>query len=583
MDIKTQIEPIELIKQTNKDYDIIKLSPLQTYEIDIIDPIVPPTSGLRMEIYEKRNNLFLMTAEKQYRFLRVFKAISIIAKKELNKSNPNVLIVSDDRPSASHLLEYCAKIFAYDGYKLFFQTPLDIEAKKNAQNDPYYSRMSTPYASGSIVLVNDLDVIIQITASHNALDWNGIKFYIGLPIPISGPVMKAVSKVAIELTEISLNHTIHPQRIDADGKNNDYIIQLLQKIIDVSVLKSKKVLFWPHLGNAPELQDLFKRLGVDLVVVNQQMDPPDPTKKPDEKYIHQMMKDNGINIAILVDADRDRVVFVLKNKKTEQYITLSPNELYTAMHNLLAIKLGQKIINVRTVPSDPRSDGNAIVNFITGVGYKHLGMVLYSAINQEIDPQKFDSGIFYVPEGHAYKKVSSPAEIRKIILEKCGNHSNLIMVLWEESGGHTFDLLEISDHKVRATLPVIGDKYPAPAIIILSALIEMGYDLANSVDRSIIGTRTTLKADDAKKMKIVNYFAGLKGQRIEIGDYSYNIDNFEQVDGKVDIILLKSATTEIYFRPSGTGPEVRIYVFGPDSSAQKELEMALAKIDELFP
>ncbi len=88
---------------------------------------------------------------------------------------------------------------------------------------------------------------------------------------------------------------------------------------------------------------------------------------------------------------------------------------------------------------------------------------------------------------------------------------------------------------------------------------------------------------DAKKLEIVNYFAELKGTTFEAGNYVYKIGNFEQVDNLVDIILFKSETTEIYFRPSGTGPEVRIYVFGPASTAQDELETVAAKINEMFP
>jgi phosphomannomutase len=157
------------------------------------------------------------------------------------------------------------------------------------------------------------------------------------------------------------------------------------------------------------------------------------------------------------------------------------------------------------------------------------------------------------------------------------------MVLWEESGGHTFNIIDINDGKITAPLPVIGDKYPAPAILILCTLIESGYDLTESVDRTLLGTRSTIEANDTKKLEIVNYFAQIKGENFDTGNYSYTIGNFEQVDNLVDIIMLKSNTTEIYFRPSGTGPEVRVYVFGPASTAQDELDCVMVKINEMFP
>jgi len=50
------------------------------------------------------------------------------------------------------------------------------------------------------------------------------------------------------------------------------------------------------------------------------------------------------------------------------------------------------------------------------------------------------------------------------------------MVLWEESGGHTFSILDIiadgSDIKATSQFPLIGDKYPAVAILVLCALLK---------------------------------------------------------------------------------------------------------------
>ena len=163
------------------------------------------------------------------------------------------------------------------------------------------------------------------------------------------------------------------------------------------------------------------------------------------------------------------------------------------MHNLLAKEFGKKIVNVQTIPSDPRGDNSAMVSIFAGVGYKHLGMVLYAALDQEIDPQKFSSGIFYAQDQGEYRKLTSPEEIKAFITDKCPDGDNLVMVLWEESGGHTFNILDASAGTIIfSVLPVIGDKYPVPAILTLCALIESGYDLTDSIDKNILGTRTIL-------------------------------------------------------------------------------------------
>jgi len=103
-------------------YDTIILPSLTQEQQEVINPIVPPTSGIRMKILDDpHDDQYEMPAWRQYMFFRVFKAVSQVAKKELNKTQPGLLLVSDDRATANYLLEYCAKIFAFDGYKIHFQ------------------------------------------------------------------------------------------------------------------------------------------------------------------------------------------------------------------------------------------------------------------------------------------------------------------------------------------------------------------------------------------------------------------------------------------------------------------------------
>ena len=245
MKIQTEIEPIQTIFINNAEF--IELPALSAHQKEIINPIVPPTSGIRMEIYEKRGDLYYMPAEAQYMFFRVFKAVNEIAKMEIKKDRPTVLLVSDDRPSASRLTEFCSKIFAYDNWNIYYQVAVDKVAKQKAAKDPYYSRMGTPYSSSSLALIPDIDLVVCLTASHNDLVWNGVKIYIELAVPISGRVMEAISKRALQYTQIPLATKFTPQYIDADSKNNDYIIDLVKRLIDVSVLKGKKIILWPYL------------------------------------------------------------------------------------------------------------------------------------------------------------------------------------------------------------------------------------------------------------------------------------------------------------------------------------------------
>jgi phosphomannomutase len=80
----------------------------------------------------------------------------------------------------------------------------------------------------------------------------------------------------------------------------------------------------------------------------------------------------------------------------------------------------------------------------------------------------------------------------------------------------------------------------------------------------------------------MTHFRDMAGQSITVGDYTSEIGTFEQTDGHVDIILLRSSDTEIFFRPSGTGPDVRIYVFGPASTYKEQLALVQHWIEGIF-
>ena len=213
-------------------------------------------------------------------------------------------------------------------------------------------------------------------------------------------------------------------------------------------------------------------------------------------------------------------------------------------------------------------------------------MILYSALGKEIDEDKFQSSILYVETSSGYKKIKKPQDVRNIIQKSNIKGNNILLVMWEESGGHTINILEIEKKNdqiyIKSKLLPIGDKYPAEAILIISTLITMGYDLLNYLDKDIIGIRTMISADDKKKIKIVNNFAEMNGNYFAIKNNEYKIGSFEQVNGKISIIHLWNEKSNIYFRPSGTGPGVRIYYFGPKKNSESNLEDIKQKLEQMF-
>ena len=163
-----------------------------------------------------------------------------------------------------------------------------------------------------------------------------------------------------------------------------------------------------------------------------------------------VMETEGSDLAILLDADRDRIaLYVKQNGEYNFYI---PNEIYSALHNILANDYQKKIINVRTIPSDLRGDESSFLNVLTGVGYKHLGIILYFLFDIEVDQSKVDTAILYI-EGESKKliKINEPIPLKENIQDLMKKNQlddqQFLIVMWEESGGHTLNTLNISKVK----------------------------------------------------------------------------------------------------------------------------------------
>ncbi len=568
--IKYEVEDIQLDEGQNGT-KTLKLPKLTDEELKIVDPIVAPTSGLRIQIYDMlEDDHYFLTKRKLFLFLRVAKAISEKFKETKNNQNLKILIVTDNRPSKDILLNYFSQIFAYDGYDIYYQEDIAGESK-----------VSSPYGAASVALYDDIDLVIVLTASHNHLSWNGIKFYIEYPMPMSGDTFKEISKKALNYTEISLKTDFKPILIDAVKKNNDYVIELLSKVIDIKNIKNKNIIIWPYLGKAKGIVDLFKYYGANITLIEEELNPPNPLKNIHEEKLQDIMAQADSNIALLLDADRDRIVLYVK--QNGHYYTYIPNEIYSAMHNILAKEFQKKIINVRTIPSDLRGDDTSFMNILTGVGYKHLGVIMYFLLGIEVDKSKINTAILYMEdENKKLVKINAPqplkTQIIKLMEKENIEEESFLMVYWEESGGHTLNILNVKKNKVSqeyefsTNFAIIADKYPVPALVLITELICRGYVISKSIDWSIVGINRTIPAVDEEKIKLMKNFEVNDGKWIHINDEEYEIHALSDNNNMIDIYQLKSADSTLYFRPSGTGPEVRFYIFAKRETHLEEIK-----------
>ncbi|MEJ2295311.1 MAG: hypothetical protein P8Y23_11170, partial [Candidatus Lokiarchaeota archaeon] len=288
-----------------EDYKVLKLPSLTKEEISIIDPIVAPTSGLRIQILKtigkEESKKYILHKRVLFLYLRVLRAISHKYKALKGGENLKVLIVTDDRPTNDVLLKFCSQIFSYEGFEIYYQA-----------DDKGKSRISSPYGAASVALLQDINLVIVLTASHNDLSWNGIKFYIDYPIPISGDLFKDISKMALECKEVKLNPNFKPVLIDAEQQNNDYVIALLSKVLEINSLKGKDIIIWPYLGKARGIVNLFTQLGAHVHLIEEEINPPNPIKVIREGKLQNEMRNTNSDLAILLDADRDRIALYVK-------------------------------------------------------------------------------------------------------------------------------------------------------------------------------------------------------------------------------------------------------------------------------
>jgi len=570
--IDFELEDISFID--SGEYKTLKLPKLTKEEKNLIDPIVAPTSGLRIQILDqiekKGKKKLLLTNRKLFLFLRVFKAISQEYKEMKKGKNLKILIVTDNRPTKSILLEYCSQIFAFDGYEIYHQ-----------EDESGESRISAPYGAASVTLMENISLVIVLTASHNELSWNGIKFYIDYPMPMSGDLFKEISNKALTFKEINFDPKYKPVLVDAEKKNNDYVISLVSNVLEIESIKNKKLVIWPYLGKARGIVTLFKQLGAEVILIDEEINPPNPIKELREDKLKKVMESEGSEIAILLDADRDRIALYVK--QNDKYCYYIPNEIYSALHNILANTYKKKIINVRTIPSDLRGDDTSFINILTGVGYKHLGVILYFLLGIEVDKSKVDKAILYFEdENNNLRKINNAEPLKRQLFELIQKNNlfeeEFLIVMWEESGGHTLNILnpiktdEFEDFQFNYQFPIIADKYPVPALVLITELIARGHKISKSIDWSIKGINRTTPAIDKEKIKIMNNFAKNDNRTVLIKDKEYKVNVLSDNINNIDIFQLKSKNSTLYFRPSGTGPELRFYIFGDRETHLEELK-----------
>ncbi|MEI8270419.1 MAG: phosphoglucosamine mutase [bacterium] len=235
--------------------------------------------------------------------------------------------------------------------------PLIFQAVKNAFEK---EGMETEYAGilptpSMVYLTKKLsfDGGFMITASHNPIEYNGLKPIMGTGLLTNEKEAAEIQKMREELTPEEKIFIPEEKDIEVVFDNYKYRrlhIEEVLKHIDVELIKSKKFKIAHDPINATGsliTKELFQELGCEVFVVNEEMTGefahmPEPNPE-NLKGLSELATKNKVNIGFAQDPDADRLVVVSEKGKVlfEEYsIVLAIKSVLSKTSN----KNGQNIV-----------------------------------------------------------------------------------------------------------------------------------------------------------------------------------------------------------------------------------------------
>ena len=500
------------------------------------------TAGLRGIVGAGSNCMNIYTVG------RVAKAISIYMQKIGGKK---IAISYDSRNMSYEFAKLSARIFASYGIKVYLAKKL----------------MPTPFLS-YMVRFYKCDMGVNVTASHNPKDYNGYKVYDSTGCQLLDEPSYEIIKIAngLELFNISAMSFNKAKEtglvVLTDDKVLDSYIkevekQSLQKIEGIKVVYT--ALNGTGMGTLPRV---LKERGAKVVCNKVQCKPdknfttcPYPNPERDDVYESSIAiaKENGIDLIVASDPDADRLG--VAQLVQGNFVRFTGNEIGVLLADyLFSSKKTKDKILVKSIVSTPLADlvaekyGGKVVNVLTG--FKYIGEFIYK-------------------------------------LEKEGREKEFLLGFEESSGYLSGSYVRDKDATVTAMLILeYANKLKKVGKTLFDRLNEI-YDEFGYYQSKVYSFRFEGESGFNRMKEILGNFRkntpkSFAGFKVNIViDYENGVRDLPKAN-VLEYILDGGA--KIIVRPSGTEPNIKVYVMLNKTKQQNETDFNLIKkeFDEIM-
>lgn len=493
------------------------------------------TAGLRGIVGAGSNCMNIYTVG------RVAKAISIYMQKIGGKK---IAISYDSRNMSYEFAKLSARIFASYGIKVYLAKKL----------------MPTPFLS-YMVRFYKCDMGVNVTASHNPKDYNGYKVYNSTGCQLLDEPSYEIINIAngLELFNISAMSFNKAKEtglvVLTDDKVLDSYIkevekQSLQKIEGIKVVYT--ALNGTGMGTLPRV---LKERGAKVVYNKVQCKPdknfttcPYPNPERDDVYESSIAiaKENGIDLIVASDPDADRLG--VAQLVQGNFVRFTGNEIGVLLADyLFSSKKTKDKILVKSIVSTPLADlvaekyGGKVVNVLTG--FKYIGEFIYKLEKEGREKEfllGFEESSGYLSGSYVRDKDATVAAM--LILEYASKLKKVGKTLFDR-------LNEIYDEFGYYQSKVYSFRFEGESGF--NRMKEILGNFRKNTPKSFAGFKINSVIDyengvrDLPKANVLEYF----------------------LDGGAKIIV----------RPSGTEPNIKVYVMLNKTKQQNETDFNLIK------